>query len=340
MKRIAVIGAGNWGTALAVMAARKGHEVRLWSRNSSVVNSVCVTRVNATYLPDCIIPDKVQATTEITHALNDAELVILASPSHGTREVLQHMSAHLHDDIVLVSATKGIEIETGKRISQVVEDVLEPSWRERFVCLSGPSFANEVVAGHPTAIVAAGSNAKARALVQSELSFDSLRIYANDDVIGTELGGSVKNVMAIAAGMVAGLDFGTNSVAALITRGLAEMSRLALSEGARLETMMGLAGLGDLVLTCTGTLSRNRHVGYELGKGRRLADITRAMNGVAEGVKTTLAVHNLASGLDVEMPITDQVRAVLYENKSAAAAASDLMARPLRDEDVARASRS
>src|SRR5262249_20987469 len=183
MKRITVVGAGNWGTALAVMAARKGHEVRLWSRNSSVVNSVCATRVNATYLPDCVIPDKVQATTEIIHALNNAELVILAAPSHGTRELLQQMAAHLHDDMVLVSATKGIEIETGKRISQVVEDVLEPTWRERFVCLSGPSFANEVVAGHPTAIVAAGSNAKARALVQSELSFDNLRIYANDDVI-------------------------------------------------------------------------------------------------------------------------------------------------------------
>jgi glycerol-3-phosphate dehydrogenase (NAD(P)+) len=176
--------------------------------------------------------------------------------------------------------------------------------------------------------------------VQAELSFDNLRIYANDDVVGTELGGSVKNVMAIAAGMVAGLGFGTNSIAALITRGLAEMARLALREGARLETMMGLAGLGDLVLTCTGTLSRNRYVGYELGKGRTLSDITGTMHGVAEGVRTTLAVHNLASELGVEMPITNEVRAVLYEGKSVAAAASDLMARPLRDEDVSRLPRS
>ena len=332
MKRIAVIGAGNWGTALAVMAARKGHDVLLWSRNADVVASINTSRLNVNYLPGCIIPESVDATTDVAVALDNAELVILASPSHVTRDLLVGMSTYLNVEMMVVSATKGIEIDTGKRVSEVVEDVLGQGFQQRFVCLSGPSFANEVIAGHPTAIVAASSNIASAELVQTELSFDNLRIYANNDVVGTEMGGSVKNVMAIAAGMVAGLGFGTNSVAALITRGLAEMSRLALREGARLETMMGLAGLGDLVLTCTGGLSRNRHVGYELGKGRSAAEITREMSGVAEGVKTTLAVHNLASRLGVEMPITSQVRAVIYEGKSATAAASELMSRPLRAE--------
>ena len=332
MKRIAIIGAGNWGTALAVIAARKGHEVRLWSRSQSVVTSINASRSNAIYLPECDIPNNVVATTRFEEALNSAEFVILAAPSHVTRELLGRMLSSLRSEMIFISATKGIEIETGQRISQVVADVVGAGFQPRFVSLSGPSFANEVVAGHPTAIVAASSGVEERQLVQTELSFENLRIYANDDVAGTELGGSVKNVMAIAAGMVAGLGFGTNSIAALITRGLAEMSRLALREGAKVETMMGLAGLGDLVLTCTGGLSRNRYVGYELGKGRTLAEITKDMKGVAEGVKTTRAVNRLAARLGVEMPITSQVQAVLYEGKSVGEAATELMARPLRDE--------
>lgn len=332
MKRIAVIGAGNWGTALAVIAARKGHEVRLWSRNEGVVDSINESHVNSAYLENCEIPKTVVATTAFEGALNGAEFVILAAPSHVTRELLGHMLSSLSREMIFISATKGIEIETGQRISQVVADVVGARFPPRFVSLSGPSFANEVVAGHPTAIVAASSGVDERQLVQTELSFENLRIYANDDVAGTELGGSVKNVMAIAAGMVAGLGFGTNSIAALVTRGLAEMSRLALREGGKVESMMGLAGLGDLVLTCTGGLSRNRHVGYELGKGRTLDEITESMNGVAEGVKTTRAVNRLAARLGVEMPITSQVQAVLYEGKSVSEAATELMARPLRDE--------
>ncbi|MDQ2856136.1 MAG: NAD(P)-dependent glycerol-3-phosphate dehydrogenase [Acidobacteriota bacterium] len=332
MKRIAIIGAGNWGTALAVIAGRKGHSVRLWSRNSEVVNSINRSRVNPAYLADCIIPNSVAASTEFAAALDDAQFVVLAAPSHVTRKLLTDMLPHLSGEMIFVSATKGIEIESGKRISQIVDAVLGPSFTPRFVTLSGPSFANEVVAGHPTAIVAASAGAVERQSVQTGLSFENLRIYANDDVVGTELGGSVKNVMAIAAGMVAGLGFGTNSVAALITRGLAEMSRLALREGAKVETMMGLAGLGDLVLTCTGGLSRNRHVGYELGRGRPLDQITNDMKGIAEGVKTTTAVSRLAARLDVEMPISNQVEAVLSGLKSASEAAAALMARPLRDE--------
>jgi glycerol-3-phosphate dehydrogenase (NAD(P)+) len=202
----------------------------------------------------------------------------------------------------------------------------------RFVCLSGPSFAQEVAAGHPTAVVAASDRLEDARLVQGHLSFQNLRVYTNADVVGTEIGGSVKNVMAMAAGMVAGLGLGTNSIAALITRGLAEIARFALAQGARMETLMGLAGMGDLVLTCTGGLSRNRFVGQELGKGRALQDIVSGMHEVAEGVKTTLAVHRLAGKLGVEMPITSEVHAVLYEGKGAREAAGELMGRPLRGE--------
>lgn len=331
MKRIAVIGAGSWGTALGVVAARAGHEVHLWSHNPAVVATINSEHINPRYLTDLRIPDTVKATSNIVEAVNAAELLILAAPSHATRELLAALTPGLRSEMIVVSATKGIEIDTGKRISQIVAEVA-PQSRLRFVSLSGPSFAKEVAANHPTAVVAASSDRDASRTVQSELSFDNFRIYTNDDVIGTELGGSVKNVMAIAAGMVAGLGFGSNSIAALITRGLAEMTRLALREGAKLETLMGLAGLGDLVLTCTGSLSRNRFVGEELGKGRRLAEITAGMNEVAEGIKTTLAVKLLSARLGVDMPITNEVHAVIYEGKLASHAANELMTRPLRGE--------
>lgn len=332
MKRIAVIGAGSWGTALGIVASRAGHEVRLWSRNAEVVESINRHQVNADYLPGFPVPKGVRATTEIAKALEGAEFVILAAPSHATRAILTSMAPVVEPGMLFVSATKGIESETGSRMSQLVAEVLGEKSVTGFVCLSGPSFAKEVVDKHPTAIVAASENVELGRVVQSELSFENLRIYTNNDVVGTELAGSVKNVMAIAAGIVDGLGFGSNSVAALITRGLAEITRLALREGAKLETLMGLAGLGDLVLTCTGSLSRNRFVGQELGKGRGLDDITGGMKEVAEGVKTTQAVKRLASRLGVEMPITDEVHAVLYEGQPAQLAAANLMTRPLRDE--------
>jgi glycerol-3-phosphate dehydrogenase (NAD(P)+) len=332
MKRIAVIGAGSWGTALAIMAARAGHDLSLWSRNEAVVESINRNHLNSTYLTDALIPHNVRATKDITAVVNGAELVILAAPSHATRSLVTMMVPVLRSDMIIVSATKGIDIAPGKRISQVVAEVVSEVARPRFVCLSGPSFAREVVENNPTAIVAASEDRSASRVVQSELSFQNLRIYTNDDVVGVELGGSVKNVMAIAAGMVAGLGFGANSVAALITRGLAEMTRLALHEGAKLETLMGLAGLGDLVLTCTGSLSRNRFVGRELGLGRTVNEITAGMNEVAEGVKTTRAVKLLANRTEIEMPITNEVYAVLYEGKLASDAANELMTRPLREE--------
>jgi glycerol-3-phosphate dehydrogenase (NAD(P)+) len=330
VKRIAIIGAGSWGTALAIIAARAGHEVQLWSRNPDLITAVNERRINPFYLTSAQIPERVVALSEIDAAVNQAEHVLFAAPSHAARELLTKVSPHLNESAVVVSVAKGIEIETGKRISEIFKDVAGTT--HPFVCLSGPSFAREVVAGHPTAIVAASKDAAAARAVQNDLSFENLRIYTNSDVIGAEIGGSVKNVMAIAAGMAAGLGFGANSVAALITRGLAEITRLARREGAQVETLMGLAGLGDLVLTCTGDLSRNRFVGQELGKGRRLEEITAALTEVAEGINTARAVKKLADRASLEMPIVNEVNAVLYEGKSARDAVSDLMSRPLREE--------
>ena len=330
MTKIAIIGAGSWGTALAVVAARAGHVVRLGTRNQAVADSINLKHVNSQYLSSTPIPAGVVATVNIGAALSEASLVLIAVPSHAVRETLDSIATFLYKKAIIVSLTKGIEIETTKRISEIANEVLGSAYP--FVSLSGPSFAKEVVAGHPTAIVAASENSDAARMVQHDLSFENLRIYTNTDVVGTELGGSVKNVMAIAAGMTAGLGFGSNSVAALITRGLAEITRLARREGAQLETLMGLAGLGDLVLTCTGRLSRNRFVGEELGKGRALAAITAEMNEVAEGIKTARAVKQLAIRAGLEMPITNEVNAVLYDGKPARDAVVELMSRPLREE--------
>lgn len=332
MSRIAIIGAGGWGTALGIIAGRAGHAVKLWSRNAEVVAGINERRVNGVYLAAYEIEGDVRATCELGEAIRDAQIVILAAPSHATRELLLRMPHDLRPGVVLVSATKGVEIETGQRISEVVEEALGKDFAAHFVCLSGPSFAQEVAARQPTAVVAAGYNARATLTVQAALSFENFRVYTNGDLVGTEFGGAVKNVIALAAGMVSGLGLGTNSIAALITRGLAEITRLALAEGGRIETLSGLAGLGDLVLTCTGGLSRNRYVGQELGRGRALEDILSGMREVAEGVRTTRAVKLLADKTGIEMPITEQVHAVLYEGKSVSAAAEELMTRPLRGE--------
>ena len=318
MNQIAIIGAGNWGTALAIVAARAGHNVNLWSR------------ANPRHLNSASMPANVKATNDLREALRDASMILFAAPSHTARELLTAIAPLLTEPAIIVSVAKGIEIETGKRISEIAKEVAGSA--HSFVCLSGPSFAKEVVAGHPTAIVAASKDTAAARAVQNDLSFENLRIYTNTDVVGTELGGSVKNVMAIAAGMTTGLGFGSNSVAALITRGLAEITRLARREGAQVETLMGLAGLGDLVLTCTGSLSRNRFVGEELGKGKSLAEITAGMDEVAEGINTARAVKKLADRAGLEMPITNEVNAVLYDGKPARDAVAELMSRPLREE--------
>lgn len=332
MKSVAIIGAGSWGTALAEISARAGHEVRVWSRTPGIVQSINERHVNPRYLKETQLSNAIVGTLDLSEAVDRAELVVLATPSHSMREILGALKPVLRDEMILVSAAKGIEIETGQRMSELATDVLGSEAIKRFVCLTGPSFAREVVDKHPTAVVVAGSEPDCCRAVQAALSFENLRIYTNDDLIGAELGGAIKNVIAIAAGMVAGMGFGANSIAALITRGLAEMTRLALKEGAKPETLMGLAGLGDLVLTCTGSLSRNRHLGMELGKGRGLAEIDSEMNEVAEGITTTLAVKQMADRQGIETPITAEVHSVLYERKSPEEAVNALMMRPLRDE--------
>ncbi|HLA13095.1 MAG TPA: NAD(P)H-dependent glycerol-3-phosphate dehydrogenase [Pyrinomonadaceae bacterium] len=328
-RRVTVLGAGSWGTALSKVAASAGHLVSLWARDASLVSSINSERVNPRYLSSCLLPPGVQATVDVQPSLEGAELIVLAVPSHAARVTLKAVAETKSVTGILVGATKGLEVDSGKRMSQVAAEILGESFP--FVCLSGPSFAQEVVLGHPTAIVAAGNSEHAEH-VQTTFSCNNLRVYTNSDLVGVELGGSVKNVMAIAAGMVSGLGFGSNSIAALITRGLAEMTRLALRQGARLETLMGLSGLGDLVLTCTGTLSRNRFVGQELGRGRNLDEICSGMSEVAEGIRTTAAVKRLAESLKIDMPITREVHAVLYERKSPRDAVKELMTRPLRSE--------
>jgi glycerol-3-phosphate dehydrogenase (NAD(P)+) len=331
-KRVAVIGAGSWGTALAMVAARNQHDVRLWAREPEVASGVNSAHRNPFYLSSFDLPENIHATTSLEEALAGADFVLLVVPSHAMREMIERMGKLVSAETVLVSATKGVENGTLMRMDEVITDVLGASFEPRFVALSGPSFALEVAKGDPTAIVAASREARLSERVQRELSSNVFRVYTNDDCIGVELGGAIKNVVAIASGVVRGLGLGTNAVAAIITRGLAEMTRLALAQGARVETMAGLAGLGDLVLTCTGELSRNRYVGVELGRGRKLADIVGEMREIAEGVKTTRAIYELGLRLKIDLPITASTYALLYEDKPALEAANELMGRPLKKE--------
>ena len=330
--RVAVIGAGSWGTALAMVAARNRIDVTLWAREQEVVVEINRTRRNPFYLSGFELPENIRATTDVEDAIAGADFALLVVPSHAMREMATRLRPHLRSEMVLVNAAKGVENNTLMRMEEVVADVFRESFAPPYVALSGPSFALEVAKGDPTAIVAASRNRESSEMVQRSLSSASFRVYTNTDVAGVEFGGAVKNVVAIAAGVVRGLGFGTNAVAAIITRGLAEMTRLALAQGARAETMAGLAGLGDLVLTCTGELSRNRHVGIELGRGRKLAEILGEMREVAEGVKTTSSIHELGTRLGLEMPITASIYALLYQDKPASEAANELMGRPLKRE--------
>jgi len=332
IKRVAVIGAGSWGTALSLVAARNQHHVTLWAREREVADGINSARRNPFYLSDIELPENIRATLKIEDAIEGADFALLVVPSHAMREMVSRILPVLTSETVLVSAAKGVENHTLMRMEEVVSDVSRERFSPQYVALSGPSFAREVAIGDPTAIVAASSDRKSSELIQRSLSAGVFRVYTNTDVVGVELGGAVKNVVAIAAGVVRGLGFGTNAVAAIITRGLAEVTRLALAQGARVETMAGLAGLGDLVLTCTGELSRNRHVGIELGRGRKLATILGEMREVAEGVKTTRSIYELGRRLGIEMPITASIYALLYEDKPALEAANELMGRPLKRE--------
>jgi glycerol-3-phosphate dehydrogenase (NAD(P)+) len=332
MKNIAIIGAGSWGTALALVAARAGNRVRLWAHDAEVAVMLARERRNQIYLPGLVLPESITPTDDLAAALEDAEFAVTVVPSHVCRAVYTNMLPHLRPQMVFISATKGIEIATQMRIEEVVRDVLREHFEPRYVALSGPTFALEVARDEPSAIVAASHTPAWAVAAQEAFSSRRFRVYTNNDVIGVEIGGAVKNVMAIATGAVNGLGLGYNSAAALITRGLAEMTRLAVKLGGRGETMAGLAGMGDLVLTCLGSLSRNRHVGYELGRGRKLQEIVSEMREVAEGVKTAQATHELAARTSVEMPITAGVYRMLYENKSPQELAVELMERPLKGE--------
>lgn len=334
MSRIAVIGGGAWGTAISIVLGRKGtHDVKLWAFEPDVCESINVSRVNRLFLPEEKIPPQVLATHDLAEALNGAEIVVSVMPSHHTRRLFREMSPHLHPEMLFVSATKGIENDSLCRMTEVITATVP--FPVRIGALSGPSFAKEVAQGDPTAVTIASKDRELAQTVQREFSDPGLRLYTNEDVVGVELGGALKNIVAIAAGVCDGLGLGHNSVAALITRGLAEITRLAVACGGRQETMAGLAGLGDLVLTCTGGLSRNRSVGVALGKGQKLDAIIEGMHGmVAEGVLTTNAAIGLAHKMQVEMPITQQMHAILQQGKSPKVAIRDLMARPSASEGV------
>lgn len=330
MSRIAILGAGAWGTALALSLARRGgHEIVLWAHSMPLAEQLNDVGENLPYLPGFTLPADIQVTSDLPGAIFEADILLCVTPSQHLRGVISHIAPLLTRDQIIVSATKGIEETTFLRMSQVIASVTG----NPCVVLSGPSFAQEVAHGYPTAIVAAAAVPTLAQTIQHEFSSPTLRIYTNDDIAGVELGGALKNVIALAAGIVHGLNFGHNSAAALITRGIAEMTRLAVACGGRRQTLAGLSGVGDLVLTCTGALSRNRSVGIELGRGRQLADILDGLHGkIAEGVRSTTAAMGLAARYAVEMPITGQVDAILHHNKSAKEAIRDLMSRPGRDE--------
>jgi len=312
--------------------ARLGHAVRLWAYEAEVAEGIRARHENELFLPGIQLPESLVVTNDLEEALEGAAIVVTAMPTHVCRALYEQMLPHLNPVMTFVSATKGLETDRLLRISEVIGEVLGPKFPPRLAVLSGPSFAREVACGQPTAIVVASEDRPTARLVQKEFSSQSLRLYTSGDVVGVELGGAVKNVIALAAGVVEGLGLGANPRAALITRGLAEMTRLACACGAQRETLGGLAGMGDLVLTCTGALSRNHQVGIELGKGRKLAEIIGSMRTVAEGVITTQATVALAARHGVEMPITRQVHRILEGEVSPRDAIRELMERSLKDE--------
>jgi glycerol-3-phosphate dehydrogenase (NAD(P)+) len=325
MRTIAVLGAGSWGTSLAVHLGRIGHDVRLWARDPVLVAEVVSRRANAIYLPDVSLPANVMVSHSLDDVLRETELVVSAVPTHGCRAVMRLAAPHLAPRAVVVSATKGLEVDTLLRMSEVIAQELGTA--HPVVVLSGPSFAIEVAQRLPTAVLAASSDSRATELVQSEFRGPAFRLYGSPDVVGVEMGGALKNVIAIAAGVVEGLGLGHNALAALITRGLAEITRLACAAGGQRDTTAGLSGLGDLVLTCTGSLSRNRHVGIELARGRTLLEILAGMKMIAEGVKTTHAALALGQRYGVELPIATQMAAVLDGRSDVRSAVEALMLR-------------
>lgn len=329
-RKAAVIGAGSWGTALANLLCANGHEVVLWSRGQEVADLINRKRENAVYLPGIRVHDELKATTSMEQALAGAATVLMVVPSHAMRTTAAAAAPFMRADAVVVSASKGIEDETCKTMFEVIAD--EVGLAERIAVLSGPSFAAEVAIGQPTVVVAAAQTQALAERVQADFASLTLRVYSSTDVIGVEIGGVVKNIMAIATGVSDGLGYGHNARAATITRGLAEIMRLAGSMGARTETLAGLSGVGDLVLTCTGDLSRNRQLGLRIGRGEKIADILAGMRMVAEGVRNTKTVKALATRQGIELPIVDVTYSVLYEDLPAEQALARLFGRSLKPE--------
>lgn len=331
-RRVAVVGAGSWGTALAYHLAGRDLTVDLWVYETEVAEEIETKRENQTYLPGVKLPENIRPSTDLAEVVRDQAVVLLVVPSHVMREVVSRLGPGLSPGVILVSAAKGIENETLMTMSQVIEDVLPDELAVHRAALSGPSFAREVGRNLPTVVTAASPDLEVPRFIQGLISSPAMRVYASQDLIGVELGGALKNVYAIGAGISDGLNLGTNARAALITRGLAEMTRLGVKMGANPLTFMGLAGLGDLVLTCTGDLSRNRTVGLKLGQGQKLKDILAEMKMVAEGIKTTRSAYDLASREGVDMPLTEQVYYLLYKDKDPKQGLFDLMTRDLKDE--------
>jgi glycerol-3-phosphate dehydrogenase (NAD(P)+) len=327
MSTVSVIGAGSWGTALGNLLAEKGRDVVLWVREEEVYDEIVREHVNSLFLPGVSLSSRLTPVRSFREAVSGSQLILIVVPSHVFREVLAGLRPYLVKGMHIVAATKGIENETGMIMSQVAESILPDTFMRTYACLSGPSFAKEVSAGYPTAVTIACNDMEHAGDLQRLFTTPFFRVYVSEDLVGIQLGGALKNVIAIAAGASDGLHFGHNARAALITRGLAEITRLGVAMGANPHTFAGLAGMGDLVLTCTGNLSRNRTVGLKIGKGMKLQEITSGMNMVAEGIKTTRSAYELSQKVGVDMPITTQVYEVLYNGKDPKDAVKDLMTR-------------
>lgn len=329
---LAIVGAGSWGTALAIVLAPRFARIRLWAHEADLVERMIATRENDIFLPGFSLPGNVEPTTSLGAAVDRAGIVAGVMPSRFARRVYSGMVPHLQPDMRFVSATKGLETGTLLRMSEVAREVIGQRFPPRVAVLSGPTFAREVARGEPTAVVIASQDEALAASIQAAFSGPSFRLYTNDDPTGVEVGAALKNIIAIGAGICQGLGFGNNSTAALITRGLAEITRLAVAMGGHPRTLAGLAGLGDLVLTCTGDLSRNRSVGIELAKNRKLSEIVGSMAMIAEGVETTVAAVDLARKFGVDMPITEQMDSILRGGRSPREAIRELMERTLKNE--------
>lgn len=330
--RIGVVGGGSWGSALAALLAGKGHEAPLWCHDPEIARAIERTRENP-HLPGIRLPDGVRATTDLPEAVGGADVILSAVPSQFVRETIGRAAPHVPEGALVVSASKGIEEGTLLRMDEVLRELLPETTMRRFCVLSGPSFAGEVARGAPTAVVVAGRTEEVAAEAQRIFQTSTFRVYTNTDVAGVELGGAAKNVIALAAGMAHGLGFGHNTTAALVTRGLAEITRLGVAIGARRATFYGLAGMGDLVLTCTGPASRNRTVGTRLGRGEALEDILADMDAVAEGVRNSASVFELARREGVEMPITEEVHGIVHRGRSPLEALTALLERDPKPEE-------